>query len=76
MTERNLRGPGMILACGGLILALSLGLRHGLGLFLQPISMDSGWERGLRLRHRAPELGLGPRSRPRACSPTGSAGGE
>lgn len=45
MTERGRRGPGMILACGGLILALSLGMRHGFGLFLQPISTASGWGR-------------------------------
>ncbi|GJD47810.1 L-lactate transporter [Methylobacterium crusticola] len=45
MADSNLRSPSAILACGGLILALSLGLRHGFGLFLQPISMDSGWGR-------------------------------
>ncbi len=45
MAERSWRGPGTILACGGLVLALSLGLRHGFGLFLQPISMASGWGR-------------------------------
>lgn len=47
MIHRSLRNPGAILACGGLILALSLGLRHGFGLFLQPISMESGWGRGV-----------------------------
>ena len=33
------------MACAGLILAISLGMRHGFGLFLQPISMASGWGR-------------------------------
>lgn len=45
MTKRSLRGPGVILACGGLILAISLRMRHGFGLFLQPISMSNGWGR-------------------------------
>ncbi len=35
----------MVLSCGALILALSLGIRHGFGLFLQPMSMDAGWGR-------------------------------
>jgi MFS family permease len=30
---------------GGLILALSLGVRHGFGLFLAPMSADFGWGR-------------------------------
>ena len=34
-----------ILISGSLILALSLGLRHAFGLFLQPVSMDNGWGR-------------------------------
>ncbi len=33
------------LICASIILALSLGIRHGFGLFLQPISMDAGWGR-------------------------------
>jgi len=45
MTERSWPSPRTVLACGGLILAISLGMRHGFGLFLQPISMDSGWGR-------------------------------
>lgn len=34
-----------ILIAGSLILALSLGLRHAFGLFLQPVSMANGWGR-------------------------------
>lgn len=35
----------LILICGSLILAISLGTRHGFGLFLQPISAENGWGR-------------------------------
>lgn len=45
MTDEARRGSAVVLAVGGLILAISLGVRHGFGLFLQPISMDSGWGR-------------------------------
>lgn len=34
-----------ILAAGATILALSLGIRHGFGLFLQPMSIANGWGR-------------------------------
>jgi len=37
--------PRLILACGAAILAISLGVRHGFGLFLQPISAEYGWPR-------------------------------
>ncbi len=39
------RTPGVALACGGMILTLSLGLRHGFGLFLQPMTSDLHWGR-------------------------------
>jgi predicted MFS family arabinose efflux permease len=39
------RTPTVVLICGGLILALATGIRHGFGLFLQPISHDMGWGR-------------------------------
>ena len=39
------RTPAAVLACGGLILTLSLGLRHGFGLFLAPMTADLGWGR-------------------------------
>lgn len=33
------------LVAGSLILMLSLGIRHGFGLFLQPVSLSQGWGR-------------------------------
>jgi len=34
-----------VLICGALIVTLSMGIRHGFGLWLQPITMDRGWTR-------------------------------
>ncbi len=34
-----------VLVCGALIVTLSMGIRHGFGLWLQPITMDRGWTR-------------------------------
>lgn len=45
-TMHKWQGAGVALICGALILLVSLGVRHGFGLFLQPISMDQGWGRG------------------------------
>jgi len=45
VTRPDWRTPTVVLICGGLILALSLGIRHGFGLFLQPMSVDLGWGR-------------------------------
>lgn len=39
------RSPTVVLVAGGLILTLAMGIRHGFGLFLQPISADLGWGR-------------------------------
>ena len=39
------RTPTVVLVCGGLVLTLGMGVRHGFGLFLQPISHDMGWGR-------------------------------
>ncbi len=39
------RSPAVLLAAGAMILALSLGIRHGFGLFLQPMSAAYGWGR-------------------------------
>ncbi|MFL6662110.1 MAG: MFS transporter [Rhizobacter sp.] len=36
---------GQVLACGAAIVTLSMGIRHGFGLWLQPITMDRGWTR-------------------------------
>ena len=35
----------LMLIAGSLILAITLGVRHSFGLFLQPISMENGWGR-------------------------------
>ncbi len=43
--DRDWRSPQTMLACGALILAVSLGIRHGFGLFLQPITSNTGWGR-------------------------------
>ena len=34
-----------VLLCGAAVVTLSMGIRHGFGLFLQPITMDRGWTR-------------------------------
>ncbi len=34
-----------ILLCGALIVTLSMGVRHGFGLWLQPMTSDNGWTR-------------------------------
>ena len=39
------RTPTVVLVCGGLILTLGMGIRHGFGLFLQPMSLDLHWGR-------------------------------
>ena len=39
------RTPTVVLVCSGLVLTLSMGIRHGFGLFLQPMSSDLGWGR-------------------------------
>src|SRR5664279_1108740 len=39
------RTPTVVLIAGGIILTLAMGIRHGFGLFLQPISHDMGWGR-------------------------------
>lgn len=45
MHSETWRTPAVILWCGALILAISLGIRHAFGLFLQPMSLDNGWGR-------------------------------
>ena len=42
MNNTNWRTPAVVLACGGIILTLSLGIRHGFGLYLQPMTMELG----------------------------------
>lgn len=38
-------GTVAVIACGGIILLLSFGIRSTFGVFLQPISTDLGWSR-------------------------------
>lgn len=45
MSSSNWRTPLVILICGGIILTLSLGTRHSFGLYLQPMTLDLGWNR-------------------------------
>ena len=45
MTHPSWNSARLILVAGALILAISLGVRHGFGLFLQPISQENGWGR-------------------------------
>lgn len=42
--DRRLGLP-QILLCGGIIVTLSMGIRHGFGLWLQPITQEQGWTR-------------------------------
>ncbi len=39
------RTPAVVLVCAGLVLTIGMGIRHGFGLFLQPMSTDLGWGR-------------------------------
>jgi MFS family permease len=39
------RTPAVVLVAAGMVLTLSMGIRHGFGLFLQPMSADLGWGR-------------------------------
>ena len=34
-----------VLACGAMVVTLSMGIRHGFGLWLQPITQAQGWDR-------------------------------
>jgi MFS family permease len=45
MTQSTWRTPAVVLACGGIVLTLSLGVRHNFGLYLQPMTMDLGMGR-------------------------------
>ncbi|NKI93655.1 MFS family permease [Rhizobacter sp. SG703] len=48
MSPADSRAPlsmKQVLLCGAMIVTLSMGIRHGFGLWLQPITMDRGWTR-------------------------------
>ena len=44
-TSADWRTPTVVLVCGGMILTLAMGIRHGFGLFLQPMSAELHWGR-------------------------------
>src|SRR4051812_38211178 len=39
------RTPAIVLACGSMVLMLSIGTRQTFGLFLPPMTLDHGWSR-------------------------------
>ncbi len=50
MSSHATRAPAtlsmtQVLLCGAAVVTLSMGIRHGFGLFLQPLTMDRGWSR-------------------------------
>jgi MFS family permease len=45
MMHSNWRTPAVVLVCGGIALTISLGVRHNFGLYLQPMTLDLGWNR-------------------------------
>lgn len=45
MNQTRWSSPQAILICGGAIIMLSLGIRHGFGIFLRPMTVDLQWTR-------------------------------
>jgi MFS family permease len=45
MSQSSWRTPFVVLAFGSALLAVSVGIRHGFGLFLQPMSIEHAWGR-------------------------------
>jgi MFS family permease len=45
MCSRARLGAVQVLLCGALIVTFSMGIRHGFGLWLQPITQAQGWSR-------------------------------
>src|SRR5438477_12948093 len=45
MNKSTTLSPTTVLVCGGLLLTVAMGIRHGFGFFLQPMSVDFGWKR-------------------------------
>ena len=43
--ERATLSMTQVLVCGAAIVTVSMGIRHGFGLWLQPITMERGWTR-------------------------------
>lgn len=45
MADTRRLSAAQVLLCGALIVTLSMGIRHGFGLWLQPITQAQGWTR-------------------------------
>jgi MFS family permease len=45
MTSSKKLSMTQVLACGAAIVTLSMGIRHGFGLWLQPVTQTQGWTR-------------------------------
>jgi MFS family permease len=45
MIARDWRTPTVVLVASALVLSVSMGIRNGFGLFLQPVSTEMGWGR-------------------------------
>lgn len=45
MSATSWRTPVVVLVCGGMVLALAMGLRQSFGIFLSPMSIEFGWGR-------------------------------
>ena len=45
MNPTGWRTPTVVLVSAALMLSISIGMRHGFGLFLQPMSLEHGWGR-------------------------------
>ena len=46
-TNNYWRTPMAVLACGCVVMCVTFGVRAGFGLFLQPMSLEYGWGRGV-----------------------------
>lgn len=46
-TNSAWRTPIAVLACGCIVMCVTFGVRAGFGLFLQPMSLEYGWGRGV-----------------------------
>jgi predicted MFS family arabinose efflux permease len=44
-SQRSPLSMKQVLLCGAMIVTLSMGIRHGFGLWLQPVTLERGWSR-------------------------------
>jgi len=45
LSQRPTLSLQQVLLCGAMIVTISMGIRHGFGLWLQPITLERGWTR-------------------------------